>query len=133
LLAHLDATELNDIVRQHGLAGRTRRTITSIDVLRDHLAQVREHGFAIDDEESCAGLKCVAAPVFNHEHQIVAALSVSGSASEFGEDRLPGLIEAVVRAARALSVRLGMNAVAACSADADGRDGVPEGRAAQRR
>ena len=107
LLAELSDEELAELVRNQGLERRTRRTIVSLEALRLHLAQVREQGFAIDDEESSVGLRCVAAPVRNHRDQAVAAISISGPAFEFRDEALPQFIDAVIDTAREVSYRLG--------------------------
>jgi DNA-binding IclR family transcriptional regulator len=107
LLAELSDEELAEVVRQQGLERRTRRTVVSLEALRMHLTQVREQGFAIDDEESSVGLRCVAAAVRDHQDQAVAAISVSGPAFEFRDEAFPQIIEAVTSTARDISYRLG--------------------------
>ena len=107
LIAELSDEALAELVHQHGLERRTRRTIDSLEALRLHLAQVRAQGYAIDDEESSVGLRCVAAPVRDHLNQAIAAISVSGPAFEVRDETLPQLIEAVTDTALAISHRLG--------------------------
>jgi DNA-binding IclR family transcriptional regulator len=66
------------------LAGRLSRstpnTITSASVLRQHLAEVRRRGYAIDDCEGENSVRCVGAPIFDHAGQVLASLSVAGPA-----------------------------------------------------
>lgn len=107
LLSGLDDAELDEIVRLRGLPGRTDRTITNISALRAHLAQVREQGYAIDNEESIVGLRCVAAPVVDDRGRYVAAVSASGPAAEFSEETMPVLIRAVRATASAVSDQMG--------------------------
>ncbi len=92
------------IVSEHGLPSRTPKTITTVDALHDRLAVVREHGYATDDEESFLGLTCIAAPIRDATGTTVAALSVSGTTTEFeATDYAP----AVLAAASTVSHRLG--------------------------
>jgi DNA-binding IclR family transcriptional regulator len=120
LLAELDDDELADLVRRRALEPRTRRTIVSLDDLRQHLALVREQGFAIDDEESAVGLRCVAAAVRDHQNRAVAAVSVSGPTFEVRDELLPDYVEAVVGAAHEISDRLGNRVQSSASVeDAD--------------
>jgi DNA-binding IclR family transcriptional regulator len=107
LLAALPEDALKDIVTQRGLPGRTDRTITTYPALRAHLAQVQSQGFAIDNEESMLGLKCVAAPVLDDRNRVVAAISASGQSSEFNDTAMPELVNAVRKAAATVSARLG--------------------------
>jgi IclR family KDG regulon transcriptional repressor len=78
LLADLPAEEFETIIRSRGLPQKTRNTITDRDRLREHLAQVRATGYAVDDEENEEGVRCVAAPIRNKEGRIIAAMSISG-------------------------------------------------------
>ena len=54
------------------------KTITTPEKLKTEIQKIREHGYAIDDEELSLGLRCVAAPVFDHTGRPTYALSVSG-------------------------------------------------------
>jgi Transcriptional regulator len=60
------------------LAKVTRGTITDKDKLREVLRQIREQGYALDDEENEEGLTCVAMPVFNYTGAVVGSISLSG-------------------------------------------------------
>ncbi|MGB3929265.1 MAG: IclR family transcriptional regulator [Sphingobium sp.] len=57
----------------------TDATITDPAVLRSHLQQVREQGFARDDQEIAEGLVCLAVPVGSVNGNAAAAISVSRS------------------------------------------------------
>ena len=77
LLAYLPDEELAARYPDGQLTRYTDQTITELDQLRLELARVRKRGYAIDQEEHEPGVKCVAAPTFDHKG-IAAALSVSG-------------------------------------------------------
>lgn len=104
LIADLPREAIEAIVAEHGLPSRTPKTITTIDMLQDRLAVVRERGYAMDDEESFPGLSCIAAPVRDATGATVAALSVSGATAEFETN---AYATAVLAAATAASIRLG--------------------------
>jgi IclR family acetate operon transcriptional repressor len=107
LLAALPGDELAAVIARHGLPGRTARTITTPEALRANLAEIRSRGYALDDEEAFDGLRCIAAPIRDARGETIAAVSISGLASEFNESALPRYIAAVQDAARAISARLG--------------------------
>ncbi len=107
LLAFYPATRLEQIVERHGLAAATEKTINTPQALRRNLEAVRNAGFAIDDEENALGIRCVAAPVFDHAGEPVAAISISGPASRIVDARIVALGERVRSAARSLSKSLG--------------------------
>lgn len=88
----------------------TPRTLTDLAALTSHLQQVTRQGFAVDDEESHLGVRCVAAPIYDHRGAVVAALSLSGPAMRVTLERLPALTALVVKAARTISAALGYQA-----------------------
>ena len=72
-------SEVVEQVIEAGLTRRTPYTIVSPQLLRECLAEVGRNGVAFDREEAALGLCCAAAPVFGQRHQVIAALSISGS------------------------------------------------------
>lgn len=81
LLAHVDAGEWKKLRRSLDLTGDTPNTITHLAALEKHLAEVRQRGYAIDDEETEIGIRSIAAPVWNFSGEVVAALYVIGPKS----------------------------------------------------
>jgi DNA-binding IclR family transcriptional regulator len=53
------------------------------------------------------GLHAVAAPVRTHDGEVVAALSASGPAYRFTEERIDELVPALLQGAREISHRMG--------------------------
>jgi IclR family transcriptional regulator, KDG regulon repressor len=78
LLAFLPEHEVSAILSEQPLIKKTPQTIVRKGHLLEHLASVREQGVAFDLEENLGGVTCVAAPIFDHSHRIIAAISVSG-------------------------------------------------------
>jgi IclR family pca regulon transcriptional regulator len=77
------------------------------DDLRPALAQVREQGWALVDQELESGIRSVAAPVHGAGGEVVAAINVSSTTSSATLDRLrneyrPALLETATRIDRAL-------------------------------
>lgn len=69
----------------HGrLLSFTDNTMTDPSALEADLHASAERGYAIDDEETVSGVRCVAAPVFDHSDRIIAGIGLSGPA-----ERLP--------------------------------------------
>ena len=94
-------------VYRHGIPQRTAATITDIEEARRRLADVRRDGFAIDDVENEEGIRCVAAPILDHDGLPVAGISISGPEQRVTRDRVPELSLAVRDAALRVSRGLG--------------------------
>lgn len=88
----------------------TPHTITSVDELTDELGQVRQRGYALDDEEQELGVRCVAAPVWDQEGRVAAAVSVSGPILRITDERVPDIADALLEATGRISRRLGYRA-----------------------
>lgn len=107
LISALSAAEVEKIIAEKSLKRFTEKTITDPDVLHQHLHQIREQGYAVDDEEIESGLRCVAAPVRNHRREVVAAISLSGPAQRMDKEKLDQIISGVVATATIISAQLG--------------------------
>ena len=107
LLAGLAAPDLAAFLDGRALVAKTPKTVTTPEGLRAALAEVRRRGYALDDEETLLGLRCVAAPVKAPDGGTVAAVSASGPRTDFEGERLQAMVEAVCAAAAAVSRRLG--------------------------
>lgn len=110
LLANIEPDRLERLLSRGPLERFTDHTITSRAALLEDLAQVRARGFAIDNEEKSAGMRCIAAPVFDVNREAVAGISVSGPVSRVSLEQVERLGGAVVSAARQLTVAIGGSA-----------------------
>jgi len=103
LMAHWTRQEFDDYVAHASLKGRTSRSIVDADRLRRELATIRDRGYAMDDEEYDAGLRCVAAMVHDRHGLPKGALSVSDRSSRLARTRLDELGPTLVMAAQQMS------------------------------
>jgi IclR family transcriptional regulator, acetate operon repressor len=107
VLATYSDEDVGAIIRHHGMPRLTEKTITRPSELFRELERVRRQGYAIDDEEACMGLRCIAAVVYNDCSEPLAAISVSGMTSRLTDDRLTALGQTVRDVAAELTVALG--------------------------
>jgi IclR family KDG regulon transcriptional repressor len=108
LLASLPGEELDAALAGGGpLAAMTPNSITSSDELRKALAEIRERGVAVEQQESNPDVSCVAAPVRDSGGKVVAALSISVPTVRWSEERRGELEGLAVKGATELSGRLG--------------------------
>lgn len=106
MLAFSPESYVNRVI-QAGMPARTSKTITDPARFREALQEVRANGYAFDDMENEEGIRCVAAPVFNHMSQVVGAVSISGSSIQIDGDRIVALGEMIRDAGREISLRMG--------------------------
>lgn len=106
LLAHAPESELERILRDHGLPRHNDNTIASPRKLREELAKVVRVGYAVDDEEDELGSRCIGAPVRDASGKVIAALSVAGTCAEINENTIGRLVRETTRAAEQLSEAL---------------------------
>ena len=107
VLATYSDEDVGAVIRHHGMPRLTEKSIVRPGDLFKELATVRKQGFAVDDEEACMGLRCIAAVVYNDCAEPLAAISVSGMTSRLTDDRLPHLGHTVRQVAAELTVALG--------------------------
>jgi len=110
LLADQPETTLRDILDSR-LERHTPRTITTSRTLRAELQEIREKGYAFDDEEFEEGLRCLAAPARDYTGAVVASLGIAGPATRFEPPRRSDLIKLLKDAAEAVSTGLGYKEV----------------------
>jgi len=78
-----------DLVLPSNLASFTPHTITDPEALRCHLDEIRQFGYAVDDEEFDISVRCIAVPVFDFRGKAVGAIGISGPATRMTPERLP--------------------------------------------
>ena len=80
----------------------TPATITDPARFAEELLLTRKRGYALDDEESMEGGRCIGVPVL-HGGSPVAGLSVSGPVARITRDRIKGIAKLLQEAATAIS------------------------------
>ncbi len=85
-MAHRPREEVEAIIDRRGLLEVTETTITDREGLIDVLEEVRDRGYAYD-EERIKEMRCIAAPVTDEDGRAIAAVSVSGPKSRVRGDR----------------------------------------------
>ncbi|UCF91812.1 MAG: IclR family transcriptional regulator [Desulfobacterales bacterium] len=106
-LAFLPQNELDVLLNGVKLKPHGPNTITSKKKLRQELERIRNQGYAIDDEELAFGLRCVAAPIFDHTGLPRYSISVAGPAMRLTEKRMQQIQKAVKKVCGKLSQRWG--------------------------
>ncbi|WP_254280794.1 IclR family transcriptional regulator [Haloarcula marina] len=88
ILAHLPEERIDAVIEEHGLPKMTPNTITDRDELLAELEEIRELGYAFDDEERIEGMRGVGTPVLDRETgEPYGALTVSGPTHRIKEEQ----------------------------------------------
>lgn len=106
-LAATPDAELRDILRRRGMPARTAKTIDRPLRLQAALGDVRRLGFAFDDEENGAGLRCIASLIYDEAGRPAAAISVSGPTGRLVDGHIAAIGAAVRGAAAEITGALG--------------------------
>ena len=107
LLAFVSAEQREEILPTLTFERTTPRSIPNLARLRKELARVVQLGYAMDDQETEMGARCVAAPILDESGKVAAAISVSGPTTRISRDRIQAVASATKKAARMISMHLG--------------------------
>ena len=96
-----------DQILARGLQAFTEHTATDPGELQKELEQIRRQGYGIAEEELEMGLSAVAAPIWSHEGQVTASISISGPSFRLPRERLEELGIEVKQVADTISRQMG--------------------------
>jgi DNA-binding IclR family transcriptional regulator len=92
ILAHLPEDQVLSLLAARPPQRLTEHTLVTQEAVLADLAVVRTRGYALDDEESEIGLKCVGVPLRDYHGNVTHALSISGPT-----ERMNGRLEEITR------------------------------------
>lgn len=107
LLAWRGEADLAERLPKLSFVKSAPNTILSLEDLLASLAKTRTEGYAEEMEESEAGVRCMAAPVFDHSDKAVAAISVSFPVFRFDPHRKTDYVTQLRHAGKQTSLNLG--------------------------
>ncbi|MCC7327265.1 MAG: helix-turn-helix domain-containing protein [Burkholderiales bacterium] len=128
MLAAMNERRMTALLGRQPLTRHTPRTITSHAALAKEIALIRARGYAIDDEEHAAGLRCVATAVVDEHGDAWAAISLAGPTTRITAKRIPTLGALVRASARGLTEALGGRVAAPSRAAPDRVTSQPAAR-----
>jgi len=104
-LAAMPEEQAAKMVRSKGLPRFTDNTIVDMDLYFNELRQVREKGYAVDDEEYLMGVRAVASPLIGLG-QLRSAIWAVGFKASLDDEEMQTLSGATHKAAQAISRRI---------------------------
>jgi IclR family transcriptional regulator, KDG regulon repressor len=105
IVAHLPAARQAFLLKSVAIERRTPRTVVEPKELAAILADVRQTGVAVEEEETDLGVMCIGAPVFDRDG-VAAAVSLTVPTVRATQVRRATLVELVRKAAVAVSSAL---------------------------
>jgi IclR family transcriptional regulator, KDG regulon repressor len=107
LLAFREEGEARRMLQNVELTQYSERTITSIPNLMEDLRVTRKRGYAINDGEHEPYIKCYTMPIFDHNDQVVAAMSLTGLRDVINQQDREAVLATLRRATAGISKGLG--------------------------
>jgi DNA-binding IclR family transcriptional regulator len=107
LLSELDAKQLREMLASTTLAKLTPKTITSKRAFSAEVAEAKEQGFALEQEEAEQGTVGIAVPVLDSTGDQVAALGLVGHVPEVTAEELQRSLATLKDAADAIGQHVG--------------------------
>lgn len=107
LLAYQDEKEIMRVLSEVKIEKFTEKTETDIRAILEQLTRIRTDGYAVTIGEREVAAASVAAPIFDHDSNIVAALAISGVSERFTETNVASYIQLIQAAAAEISRRIG--------------------------
>lgn len=102
ILAHLPEDERAAVLAA-GMSARTPRTTTDPAELDRELAQIRQQGWALDDEENEETIRCLAAPLLDGDGRPAGGLSISTITFQTPREQLLAHADRLLETARMLA------------------------------
>jgi IclR family acetate operon transcriptional repressor len=110
MLAYMPDQEREQVLRQLDLKRMTANTAGSLQELQTELQRVRKNGYACDLEEHELHIRCIAAPIRNHEGAVQSSLSITAPVVRMPVTRLRQLAPLIQEAGLRISTELGYQA-----------------------
>jgi DNA-binding IclR family transcriptional regulator len=106
LMSDLDMAELAQLFPETPLPVYTPKTPTTLAELKALIDQDRERGYGVSMGGYETGISTIAAPVFNEEGRVAAAISISVPSQRIEDEALAPLVEMVRASAAQMTDRL---------------------------
>lgn len=105
ILAYLSEEERARLFSKCVFSSATPKSLKTVSAIEKDLQSVRERGYSVDNEEYSMGVRCVGAPIFDHNLKVLAGLSVAGPALRITEKDIESLAKLVTETAASISNR----------------------------
>ena len=80
--------EILQKIDKQGIIKSASNTVTDLDELRRQLTEIRKAGYAITCDEFQEGVASIAAPIYNYNGEVIAAVGITGSSKKLCGDQI---------------------------------------------
>lgn len=95
------------LLRSRELEKHTQFTITSEAELLHEAADGKARRYAVDNEETTPGMRCIASNIYDYTGSAVASIGISGPVERVTEEAVGSIAEKIIRIADNISKKLG--------------------------
>jgi IclR family transcriptional regulator, KDG regulon repressor len=92
LYSGMESEYFEELISKVNFIAKTEATITSPEELREEIDKIKKQKYALDNIENEEGIRCIAAPIYNHTGKIIASFSVSGPSNRVTMDRINDIL-----------------------------------------
>jgi len=104
LAAYLQPERQTALLEQISLRQQTPNSLSGVDAFKEELHTVKVTGYALDNEEYARGIGCAAAPIYDYQRQVIAAVGITGHIADYTDEvNRQALINLVIDAAHEIS------------------------------
>jgi len=108
LMSDLDQSELSKLFPESKLQAFTPKTPPNLKALKALIDQDRDRGYGVSMGGYETGISTIAAPVFNEQSKVAAAISISVPTQKIEDEALMPLVDMVKTAAHHMTERLSL-------------------------
>lgn len=106
-LAYLIKEDLDKFYLGKELLRHTPNTITNISLLKEEVKEIKKKGYAVDEMEFFEDIRCLAAPVWGKDNEVVGAVGITATTKDFSKNLIPVVANQVQGIANKISREMG--------------------------
>lgn len=107
ILAYKSDEFIRDYLERTELKQMALGTITDVDRLYEIIEETRKNGYTVSCSELENHTCSIAAPIFNHEKNVIAGISIAGLEANYTEENIEKFAKKAMQAASEISEKLG--------------------------
>ncbi|WP_240422052.1 IclR family transcriptional regulator [Paenibacillus periandrae] len=105
ILAHLPLQKQQEILKNLLLEIFTENSFNDKDLFNYHLNMIKAQGYAVDNEETIIGKRCIAAPI-HIDGKVIGSLAIHGDVERITKNKIRSFGRKVIRFSKQLSVEI---------------------------